>query len=306
MSFFEKLNRKSKGEQMFIMLFMFVAVVGVMGLTGCLGEDSCEMPSCNNSKVSGVSMSSCSVPGCGGCLSSGSGCDSACWPQSCKTISVSADKDSQYFKKLELKGCDTRYYGGGCLGCAQTQKSCYVGCVDYDDGTLDFNGVFYGNSSSKEQYISCDGCGGCTTTNGELGTYMIIMEDVSRISSLPYFKWSDGNTENDNQTTEGDLTEDGESYEQEDEPSYEEWQVVEIEERQGRINTQGGKVSGYKSSYVVDGGKSAKVRKSLGDGWQVVTSKYCYSRNTLWYELYDTEDGDYYGWVDSQFIDFDD
>ena len=74
--------------------------------------------------------------------------------------------------------------------------------------------------------------------------------------------------------------------------------------RQGCINTYGKKVSGYKKSYVVDGGEIDTVRKKLGNGWHVTSYRYCYSRNVLWYELYDTDDGDYYGWVDSSYIDF--
>ena len=74
--------------------------------------------------------------------------------------------------------------------------------------------------------------------------------------------------------------------------------------QQGCINTYGKKVSGYKKSYVVDGGEIDTVRKKLGNGWHVTSYRYCYSRNILWYELYDTDDGDYYGWVDSSYIDF--
>ncbi len=73
----------------------------------------------------------------------------------------------------------------------------------------------------------------------------------------------------------------------------------------GCINTQGGTVSGYKTSYVVDGGKRAKVRKSLGNGWHINAVRFCYAKGILWYELYDSDDGDYYGWVDSDYIDFD-
>lgn len=71
----------------------------------------------------------------------------------------------------------------------------------------------------------------------------------------------------------------------------------------GQINTHGGTVAGYKSSYVIDGGKVAKVRKSLGNGWHVTVNRYCYTMDTLWYELYDSDDGDYYGWVDADYVD---
>ena len=36
-----------------------------------------------------------------------------------------------------------------------------------------------------------------------------------------------------------------------------------------------------------------------------MTAKYkCESYGVTWYELWDTDDGDYYGWVDEEFIDF--
>ena len=73
----------------------------------------------------------------------------------------------------------------------------------------------------------------------------------------------------------------------------------------GRINTHGETVASFNSSYVVNGGKAARVRKSLGNGWHIVAVRCCYTMNIWWYELYDSQDGDYYGWVDSDFIDFD-
>ncbi len=70
----------------------------------------------------------------------------------------------------------------------------------------------------------------------------------------------------------------------------------------GEINGYG--VPGYTTSYVVNGGSKSTVRKELGNGWHVTAVKYCYSHGISWYELYDTDDGDYYGWVDGNYIRF--
>ena len=72
----------------------------------------------------------------------------------------------------------------------------------------------------------------------------------------------------------------------------------------GQINCHGGTVAGYDSSYICDGGRKAIVRDSLGDAWHISTWRGCYNYGTVWYECYDSDDGDYYGWVDSSYIDF--
>ena len=48
------------------------------------------------------------------------------------------------------------------------------------------------------------------------------------------------------------------------------------------------------------------MRKKLGNGWHVNAVRCCYAKKIIWYELYDADDGDYYGWVDSDYIDFED
>ena len=74
--------------------------------------------------------------------------------------------------------------------------------------------------------------------------------------------------------------------------------------RKGTINASKGEVAGFASSYVVDGGPSKLIRKTLDHGWHVTAVNYCNSKGILWYELYDTDDNDYYGWVDASFISF--
>ena len=98
--------------------------------------------------------------------------------------------------------------------------------------------------------------------------------------------------------------EETEEYPEPDEPpALEEGDVIDCDVS-GLINTHGGTVSGYKSSYVLNGGKRATVRKKLGNGWHVNAVRFCYTKGIVWYELYDADDGDYYGWVDSDYIDF--
>lgn len=40
------------------------------------------------------------------------------------------------------------------------------------------------------------------------------------------------------------------------------------------------------------------------DNWHVTAVRYCIVNGITWYELYDSDDGDYYGWVDEDHIDF--
>ncbi|MDE5862446.1 MAG: hypothetical protein K2H28_09680 [Ruminococcus sp.] len=47
-----------------------------------------------------------------------------------------------------------------------------------------------------------------------------------------------------------------------------------------------------------------KVRTSLGNTWHVTAKDVYYRYGLTWFELYDSDDGDYYGWVDSRYIDF--
>ncbi len=72
----------------------------------------------------------------------------------------------------------------------------------------------------------------------------------------------------------------------------------------GQINCHGGVVAGFTTEYVVNGGATQKVRNSLGDTWHVTAKNVCTNYGITWYELWDSDDGDYYGWVDSNYIDF--
>lgn len=72
----------------------------------------------------------------------------------------------------------------------------------------------------------------------------------------------------------------------------------------GQINCHGGVVAGYTTDYIVNGGACGMVRQSLGDTWHITAKNSCYNYGTNWYELWDSDDGDYYGWVDENYIDF--
>ena len=77
-----------------------------------------------------------------------------------------------------------------------------------------------------------------------------------------------------------------------------------INNMNGQINCHGGTVAGFTTDYVVNGGSVGTVRSSLGDEWHVTAKNSCTNYGVIWYELWDSDDGDYYGWVDSNYIDF--
>lgn len=148
-----------------------------MCVTGC-GGSSCETVKCGSDELYGTNAVGISVPGCGGCLTSGKGCDSCLWAQSCKFVSVSGVEESESSEsEVDFKGCDIRYYDGGCLGCGQQEKSCYSGCikVESENENESMNGFIYGSSDGSEKYIGCvNGCGGCVGSDGIGG--MLIQE----------------------------------------------------------------------------------------------------------------------------------
>ncbi|NLT10473.1 MAG: hypothetical protein GXY08_13405, partial [Ruminococcus sp.] len=53
------------------------------------------------------------------------------------------------------------------------------------------------------------------------------------------------------------------------------------------------------------GGEWQTLRDSLGNGWHIKATRYCNAMGITWYEIVDSDDGDYYGWIDGEFIDFD-
>ncbi|WP_294755252.1 hypothetical protein [uncultured Ruminococcus sp.] len=73
----------------------------------------------------------------------------------------------------------------------------------------------------------------------------------------------------------------------------------------GQINAPGGgPINGYTKSFAFDGGSMSCVRTDLMDKWHITAVNTFTKNGTTWYELYDTDDGDYYGWVDESHITF--
>lgn len=75
--------------------------------------------------------------------------------------------------------------------------------------------------------------------------------------------------------------------------------------KNGTINSKGAKyVYSYTTDYVCNGGRKVEERLDLEHGWHITAKNMCYSYDLTWYEVWDTDDGDYYGWVDEAFISF--
>ena len=172
----KKLNEKSKAEQLFIVTLMFVALIGVFCITGCGGGKSCATPKCGSEEFYEGTARGCSIPGCGGCLTPERGCNTACWPQECKYVTASSKSENESGEKevIKISACDTRYYGGGGLGCGQSETVCYSGCLTSENGEDDkAKGFFYGATGKDEKFIGCaNGCGGCVGSDYD-GAYLI-------------------------------------------------------------------------------------------------------------------------------------
>lgn len=206
-----KMDGKSKKEQLFILLAIFVCAFGIMCLTGCGGClgclcdacdcecMDCQAPKCSSDKrefSDGVEkINGCLVPGCGGIFTSGAGCNCALWPQACLYVKdelVCIDEDGkENDNKFEFSGCDIQYYSGGCgscLGCSSCfttegkLKSCYCGRADFYK-EVEMNGNeyvgcvrFIGDTSRKEAAIECAGCMGCVKCSDFHDFYYELLE----------------------------------------------------------------------------------------------------------------------------------
>lgn len=197
------LNEKSKAEQTFLLILLCVGFFGLFCLTGCGGK-SCETIKCSSGSNEFIDVKGCSIPGCGGCLTSGKGCDSCLWAQSCKYVSGKAsdvseedfafyddmnnmedtEEVSEYADSASMRGCDIRYYGDGCLGCAQNEKSCYAGYIDSESGDEYAKGVFYGNSDNEEKLIgfTSEGCAGCVGSDRLAYLTMYLLEEEAELN----------------------------------------------------------------------------------------------------------------------------
>ena len=81
--------------------------------------------------------------------------------------------------------------------------------------------------------------------------------------------------------------------------------VVSECQKRGTINSNGAKyVYSYTTEYVCYGGKKVEERLDLEHGWHITAKYICSAYDLTWYEVWDTDDGDYYGWVDGTYISF--
>ena len=75
--------------------------------------------------------------------------------------------------------------------------------------------------------------------------------------------------------------------------------------RYGTIYSPSGrKIDGFSRSYIIDGGAASFERHDLTHGWHVTAVNQYFDGTEYWYELYDSDDGDYYGWVEEHDISF--
>ena len=164
--FSEKLDRKSKGEQFFILLTIFVAMFIVLCVGGCDGN-ACEKPQCVGGCGDDNKGLMASIPGCGGLLTSGKGCGSVLWPQNCYLMTGNSNG---YISSGT--GCiiGSVYYGSdcsgcsGCLGCGGSAKTCLVGCVNVSAGDDSTKGIAFTCTGNKTCGIGCvNGCLKCET-----------------------------------------------------------------------------------------------------------------------------------------------
>ncbi len=77
--------------------------------------------------------------------------------------------------------------------------------------------------------------------------------------------------------------------------------VYSIDPRRGEIDGNG--IYGYTWNYVVYGGAQQTEHK-VQDTWHITAYSTCYSHGVTWYECWDTDDGDYYGWIDANYLSF--
>ena len=82
-------------------------------------------------------------------------------------------------------------------------------------------------------------------------------------------------------------------------------QIISLVPKNGKINCHDVEVAGFTTNYIALGESVSLIRKSLGDGWHITAKNMCINYGVTWYELWDSQDGDYYGWVDANYVDLD-
>ena len=69
----------------------------------------------------------------------------------------------------------------------------------------------------------------------------------------------------------------------------------------GEVSGNG--VYGYTTDYVCNGGPMQEEH-AVQNGWHITAKNTYYAYGILWYECWDTDDGDYYGWIDANYLSF--
>ncbi|MBQ8825272.1 MAG: hypothetical protein IJZ64_08625 [Ruminococcus sp.] len=77
--------------------------------------------------------------------------------------------------------------------------------------------------------------------------------------------------------------------------------TASITPKKGEVSGKG--VYGYTTDYVVNGGKK-KTQHKVENTWHITAKTQCVSYGITWYECWDSDDGDYYGWIDSKYLSF--
>ena len=62
-------------------------------------------------------------------------------------------------------------------------------------------------------------------------------------------------------------------------------------------------VKGYASSYILEYGPE-KTQWPIEGDWNIVAKNKCKSHGRIWYECWDADDGDYYGWIKEYDLEF--
>lgn len=78
--------------------------------------------------------------------------------------------------------------------------------------------------------------------------------------------------------------------------------ITSISPRKGQVAGNG--VYGYASSYACYSDGKQVTQHKVENTWHITAKNTCYSHGVTWYECWDTDDGDYYGWIDSNYLSF--
>ena len=78
--------------------------------------------------------------------------------------------------------------------------------------------------------------------------------------------------------------------------------ITSISPRKGQVAGNG--VYGYASSYACYSDGAQATQHKVENTWHITAKNTCYSHGVTWYECWDNDDGDYYGWIDANYLSF--